>query len=89
MYVLMNQTLLSFSFLVVDANHLLQVFQRLRSGRIVNGRTAWELLSLIDQIHLWSITESRTFVLEHLRSWHTFCKENCLLDWDSVYDSGR
>ena len=89
MYVLMNQKLLSFPFLGVDPNHLLQVFQRLWSGRVVNERTAWELLSLIDQIHLWSITEFRTFVLEHLRSWHTFCKENYLLDWDSVYDSGR
>jgi hypothetical protein len=41
----------------------------------------------VDQIHLWAATEFRTFILEHLRPWHTFCDENYLLDWDSVYDT--
>ncbi|KAI9770996.1 MAG: hypothetical protein M1840_002700 [Geoglossum simile] len=65
------------------------IFQRIWSGRVVNEKTAWELLSLIDQIHLWAITEFRRFVLEHLRPWLKFCEENFLLDWDSVYDSGQ
>lgn len=55
----------------------------------MDERTAWELLSLVEQIHLWAITEFRAFILEHLRAWHQFCEENYLLDWDSVYDNGR
>lgn len=43
---------------------------------------------LLDQIHLWAVTEFRTFVIEHLRPWHAFCDENYLLDWDSIYDTG-
>jgi hypothetical protein len=70
------------------ANYGVQVFQKIWSGRVIDERTAWELLSLIDQIHLWAITEFRTFVLEHLKPWHKFCEENYLLDWDSVYDLG-
>jgi hypothetical protein len=54
----------------------------------MNERAAWELLALIDQIHLWAVTEFRTFILEHLRPWHTFCDDNYLLDWDSIYDTG-
>ncbi len=53
---------------------------------MTNERSAWELLSLVDQIHLWAITEFRTFVTKHLKSWHMFCDENYLLDWKSVYD---
>src|SRR6266536_5702417 len=75
--------------LLIVTDHVLQVFQRIWSARVINERTAWELLSLVDQIHLWAITEFRTFVLEHLRPWHKFCEENYLLDWDSVYDNGR
>jgi hypothetical protein len=73
----------------VAANHIAQVFQRIWSGRVINERTAWELLSLVDQIHLWAITEFRAFILEHLRPWHKFSEENYLLDWDSVYDTSR
>jgi hypothetical protein len=56
------------------------------SARVTNERAAWELLSLVDQIHLWAITEFRTFVTEHLKPWHKFCDDNYLLDWKSVYD---
>ena len=63
------------------------MFQKVWSGRVVNEGTAWELIALVDQIHLWAIGEFRTFVLEHLRPWHAFCDENYLLDWDSVYDT--
>ncbi|KAH7134467.1 hypothetical protein B0J13DRAFT_640840 [Dactylonectria estremocensis] len=62
------------------------IFQRVRSGRLTNERSAWELLSLIDQIHLWAITEFRTFVVDHLKLWHDFCGKNYLLDWPSIYD---
>jgi hypothetical protein len=55
---------------------------------VINERTAWELLTLIDQIHLWAITEFRSFILDHLRPWHNFCEKNYLLDWDSIYDLG-
>jgi hypothetical protein len=65
---------------------VIQVFQRIWSARVVNERAAWELLSLVDQIHLWAITEFRTFVLEHLRPWHKFCDDNYILDWNSAYD---
>lgn len=65
------------------------MFQRLWSGHVVHEEIAWELLSLIDQIHLWAITEYRTFVLEHLRPWHRLCQENYLFEWDSMYDLGE
>jgi Xaa-Pro aminopeptidase len=64
----------------------IQVFQRIWSARVTNERAAWELLSLIDQIHNWAITEFRTFVTKHLKPWHKFCDNNYLLDWKSVYD---
>lgn len=66
--------------------NILQVFQRIWSARVVDERSAWELLSLCDQIHLWAITDFRTFVLEHLKPWHKFCDDNYILDWKSVYD---
>ena len=56
------------------------------SGRVVEPEPAWQLLKLLDQIHLWAITDFRTFVIEHLRPWHKFCEDNYLLDWDSQYD---
>lgn len=71
---------------IVELTKLIQIFQRVWSARITNERAAWELLSLVDQIHLWAITDFRTFVTEHLKSWHSFCDENYLLDWKSVYD---
>lgn len=62
------------------------MFQRIWSGHVISERAAFELLSLIDQIHLWAITVHRTFVLEHLRPWHELCDKNYLLEWDSIYD---
>lgn len=35
-------------------------------------RKAWELLSLVDQIHSWGVTEHRDFVIQHLKAWHAF-----------------
>jgi hypothetical protein len=75
------------SLMVTD--RITQIFQRIWSDRVINERSAWKLLSLIDQIHLWAITEFRAFVIEHLRPWHKFCGENYLLDWDSAYDCGQ
>lgn len=71
---------------VLELTNSMQIFQRVWSTRVTNERAAWELLSLVDQIHLWAITEFRTFVTEHLKPWHKFCDDNYLLDWNSVYD---
>jgi hypothetical protein len=65
------------------------VFQKLWSGHVTNRETADQLLDLIDQIHLWAITDYRTFILEHLRPWHKLCQDNYLLEWDSIYDTGE
>ncbi|KIX09219.1 uncharacterized protein Z518_00298 [Rhinocladiella mackenziei CBS 650.93] len=62
------------------------LFQKIWSGHVIHEQAARELLSLIDQIHMWAITEYRIFVLEHLRPWHQLCEENYLLEWDSKYD---
>lgn len=35
-------------------------------------RKAWELLSLVDQIHSWGVTEHRDSVIQHLQAWHAF-----------------
>lgn len=35
-------------------------------------RTAWELLQIVDQIHIWGATDFRDFVIQHLRPWHEF-----------------
>lgn len=64
------------------------MFHKVWSGHVVNGDVAWELLSLIDKIHLWALTEFRSFVLDHLRPWHEYCEKNYLLEWDSMYDLG-
>ncbi|KAJ6142839.1 hypothetical protein N7471_002292 [Penicillium samsonianum] len=48
------------------------VFQRIWSGRVVTKRKAWELLSLVDQIHSWGVTEHRDSVIQHLKAWHAF-----------------
>lgn len=67
----------------------LQVFQRIWSARVMDEKAAWQLISLVDQIHAWAITDFRTFVLEHLRPWHKFCNDNYLLDWNSAYDTSQ
>ena len=35
-------------------------------------RKAWELLSLVDQIHSWGVTEHRDSVIQNLKAWHAF-----------------
>ncbi|KAF1808088.1 hypothetical protein P152DRAFT_371413, partial [Eremomyces bilateralis CBS 781.70] len=55
-----------------DMSDTVYVFQRIWSGRIVTEMKAWELLSIVDQIHNWAISEHRAFVLGHLKSWQKF-----------------
>lgn len=50
----------------------IQIFQRIWSGRVTTERRAWELLSLVDQIHLWGVTSFRDSVIRHLDAWHKF-----------------
>ncbi|KAK4038456.1 hypothetical protein C8A01DRAFT_47917 [Parachaetomium inaequale] len=50
------------------------VFQRIWSARAVTERKAWELLSLVDQIHLWGVAHHRDFVIRHLKPWHEFAR---------------
>jgi hypothetical protein len=71
---------------VLELKNFIQIFQRVWSAPVTDERAAWELLSLVDQIHLWATTEFRTFVTEHLKPWHKFCDDNYLVDWKSVYD---
>ncbi|KAK4041587.1 hypothetical protein C8A01DRAFT_45244 [Parachaetomium inaequale] len=52
------------------------VFQRIWSARVVTEKKAWELLSLVDQIHLWGVTDHREFVIRHLKPWHRYA-ERC------------
>ena len=52
------------------------------SGSIETERGAWELLTLVDQIHDWAVETFRNFVIQHLKSWHSYCDANYLLDWD-------
>jgi hypothetical protein len=59
------------------------IFQRIWSAGVVTERTAWELLSLVDQIHLWGVTDHRDFVIQHLKPWHEYA-ETCYArnaDW--------
>jgi hypothetical protein len=51
------------------------VFQRIWSARAVTERKAWELLSLVDQIHLWGVTDHRDHVIRHLKPWHKFAEK--------------
>jgi len=50
---------------------------------------ARQLLCLMDQIHVWAITEYRSMILQHLRLWHQHCHENFHLEWKSLYDRGN
>ncbi|KAK4142039.1 uncharacterized protein C8A04DRAFT_38683 [Dichotomopilus funicola] len=52
------------------------IFQRIWSARVVTEKKAWELLSLVDQIHLWGVTDHREFVIRHLKPWHRYA-ERC------------
>lgn len=54
-------------------------------------RKAWELLSFVDQIHLWGVTDFRDFVIRHLKPWHEFGKKCYVNNVDfmaSVPESG-
>ncbi|KAJ6786268.1 hypothetical protein PWT90_00808 [Aphanocladium album] len=46
------------------------MFHRIWSGRIVTERKAWELLSLVDLIHIWGRTQHRDYVMRHLKAWN-------------------
>jgi hypothetical protein len=46
----------------------------------VTEQKAWELLSIIDQIHMWGVTDFREFVIRHLKPWHEFCKKCYVFD---------
>ncbi|OJJ78665.1 uncharacterized protein ASPGLDRAFT_1198086 [Aspergillus glaucus CBS 516.65] len=50
------------------------VFQRIWSDRVVTMRKAWELLSLVDQIHLWGVTYFRSSIIQCLKQWHEFSR---------------
>ncbi|KAJ3539273.1 hypothetical protein NM208_g5553 [Fusarium decemcellulare] len=60
------------------------LFQRIWSGRVTTERRAWELLSLIDQIHLWGATDFRDWVIRHLKPWHEFGKKCYVNDVDFI-----
>ncbi|KAL5607182.1 hypothetical protein FOBRF1_007679 [Fusarium oxysporum] len=62
-------------------------FQRIWSGRVSTERRAWELLSLINQIHLWGVTVFRDFVIRHLKPWHEFGKRCYVNDIDFTTSS--
>lgn len=66
-----------------------QLFRKIWSGSISNQRGAWELLSLVDQIHEWASTTFRDFVTEHLNVWHAYSDENFLLDWDTDDENSK
>ncbi|VUC32087.1 unnamed protein product [Clonostachys rosea] len=61
------------------------VFQRIWSGRISSERKAWELLSIVDQIHEWGVTVHRDFVIRHLKPWHEFCKRSYVNDVQAMH----
>jgi len=58
----------------------------------VTEQKAWELLSIIDQIHLWGVTDFRDFVIQHLKPWHEFgkiCYVNDIGFMNYVPEAGR
>lgn len=61
------------------------IFQKIWSGRVINERSAWELLCLIDQIHKYATTRFRNYVIQHLQTWHLHCKKHFLSEWKSRY----
>jgi hypothetical protein len=53
---------------------------------------AWELLSYVDQIHVWGVTCFRNFVIQHLKSWHAYgeeCYENDAVSMGALRHTGR
>ncbi|KAG2026542.1 hypothetical protein GB937_001322 [Aspergillus fischeri] len=65
------------------------IFQRIWSGRVVTIRKAWELLSLVDQIHLWGATDFRNSIIQHLKQWHEFGRRSYANDVDFVVSKLR
>ena len=41
-------------------------------GNITSKRTAWQLHSLIDQIHAWAVNTFRPCIIASLESWHKY-----------------
>ncbi|KAF7164600.1 hypothetical protein CNMCM5623_009057 [Aspergillus felis] len=58
------------------------VFQRIWSGRVATIRKAWELLSLVDQIHLSGATDFRNSIIQYLKQWHEFGRRSYANDVD-------
>ncbi|KAH7371953.1 hypothetical protein BKA66DRAFT_443745 [Pyrenochaeta sp. MPI-SDFR-AT-0127] len=56
------------------------LFQRIWSGRIADERSAWQLLYLVDQIHMWGATTFRRYVIQHLEAWHMYCHQRWVKD---------
>lgn len=67
------------------------MFHRIWSGRIVTERKAWELLSLVDLIHVWGRTQHRDYVMRHLRAWDIYSRNLFLHEASafSVVDTDR
>ncbi|KAK6832344.1 hypothetical protein RU639_004121 [Aspergillus parasiticus] len=61
------------------------IFQRIWSGRVVTLRKAWELLSLVDQIHLWGVTDFRNSIINRLNDWHEFGRRCYANDVDFMF----
>lgn len=66
-----------------------QIFQRIWSGRVVTIRKAWELLSLVDQIHLWGATDFRNSIIQYLKPWHEFSRRAYANDVEFVVSKVR
>ncbi|GFF96763.1 hypothetical protein IFM47457_11049 [Aspergillus lentulus] len=58
---------------------------RIWSGRLVSVRKAWELLSLVDQIHLWGATDFRNSIIQYLKQWHEFGRRCWANDVDFLF----
>ncbi|KAH1524301.1 hypothetical protein KXX29_003248 [Aspergillus fumigatus] len=65
------------------------IFQRIWSGRVVTIRKAWELLSLVDQIHLWGATDFRNSIIQYLKPWHEFSRRAYANDVEFVVSKVR
>jgi hypothetical protein len=51
----------------------------------VSTRKAWELLSLVDQIHLWGATDFRNSIIKYLKQWHEFGRRCYANDVDFLF----
>lgn len=55
---------------ITSANMCFQEMKEFWQGDITEEKMAWQLHSLIDQIHVWAVQVFRPFVLDHLKPWH-------------------